>query len=91
MRSMGITPTKELLREALEQVDEDARRILGVRGGQAFRLPDVVPKTPFGSFSTKKRAFYLLADIGEQLLAGQTEQAMGIVAQSLRWVTMSLA
>lgn len=74
----------------LKQVDDSAKRLLGVRAGSNYRLPDVIPRLPFASYNTKKRAFLILAEAGEALLQNKPELARGIIAQGIRWISLSL-
>ena len=75
---------------ALEAVDAAGRELCGIRAGQAFRLEDAVLQLPLGTFLTKKRAGVLFACIGEALLQEKYGEAAGLVAQALRWISLSL-
>ena len=77
-------------KEALLAVDAAGREMCGIRAGQAFRLEDAVLELPLGTFLTKKRAGFLFGNIGEAMLQEKWDLAMGLVAQALRWISLSL-
>lgn len=76
--------------EALREVDDSAKVMLGVRPGAPYRLGDVLTRLPFKSFNTKRRAFGVLAEAAEALLQGKVELCKGIIAQGMRWLSLSL-
>lgn len=74
---------------ALTEVDEAAKALLGVRRRGSYRMVDVIPKLPFSTYNTKKRAFEELLNHGTGN-AHSLDLAKGLVAQALRWVAFSL-
>jgi hypothetical protein len=54
-------------------------------------MSDLIPRLPFGTFLTFKRAFKLLCEIGDALQRGRSEYALGMCAQGMRWTVASIA
>lgn len=75
---------------ALKSVDRAGREMCGVRAGQPHRLEDAVLQLPLGTYMTKKRSGYLMACAAEALLQDNMALAAGILAQGIRWISLSL-
>jgi len=81
-------------RELLEVVEAGRRLCSAEEDGIPFRLPDVIEKMPFKTFNTKKRSMKMFCETGHALLKApdspENDRACAHVAQSSRWLTMSL-
>lgn len=75
---------------ALLGVDRAGREMCGVRAGQAHRMEDALLRLPLGTYVTKKRAGFIMACAAEALLQDNVKLAGGILAQGLRWISLSL-
>ena len=67
-----------------------ARETIGIADTAPWRVIDLLPKLPFGSFVSMKRFFALLAEVTQALLASNHELALGLCTQGLRWVALHL-
>jgi hypothetical protein len=69
---------------------ERARELLARREGEPTRFASVVQEFPWQTFNTAKRAFSVLAAIGDALENNNVELAKGRTMQGLRWLALSL-
>jgi len=68
-----------------------AREVCGAAGPNTqFRMPDLLPRLPCGTYNTTKRCLACLLEIMEYQATGQEELARGMTAQMLRWLSLSL-
>ena len=75
--------------EACDMVWESGRRLVGATQGQPFRFPDTIRRLPFHSYSTKKRAYRLFAEIVQCAHDEDYKTLKGVAAQACRWLALS--
>ena len=76
---------------AWNDFESKAMEFIGILEGQPWRCKDLIPRLPFGSHVSLKRAFMVFCEVADALKSGKGELALGLLAQAMRWIAMALA
>jgi hypothetical protein len=75
---------------AWEDAKMKARELLARREGEPTRWAALVSELPWGSFNTAKRSFAAVAAIADAMESGDMSLCRGRIAQTLRWLALSI-